>query len=452
MKKLLVLLITMLAMAACATGQPVTPQVAETFEISQLEDITLTISSPSEWLGLEHFARMYMDKNPGVTIELNTWDGDFMRYHEQKSLTLMAGTADDLMDSSGFDIRDPSTQALLADWFPVMRADPNFNDDNFFVNVFEAMAENGRLYNLPTAFYPTRIAYNTTIPGLSAEMDGRRTLTLTEMHAIHRAFAPENIFIHDSYDLLSAIGWNIHKFVDFENRTASFNSPAFIDFITEVKALTHPDQNLGWLISRTYYDPELMAENSHKYLFQQQFTGDPFQFLIPFEEKMTFHGSIPKANERGEVLIQGFPSYVLNGRTSPEVRAVAWDFMSFILNPAQYKEPDFDAGFFAWVSMVPVSRPLLRFGLERQLPGWIRHLNESYGWRPVFDEDETLEYVYNLLSELGNMPLAHRVYTTDVVSGIIHEVLRQFHEGLITAEQAAEDLQNGVTLALMEIG
>ena len=447
MKKfILIFAALVLGLATACSNTPA--DVAEVIDIREIEDIRLTISNPNEWMGLEHFAQMYMDKNPGVEIVLNSWDGDFMQYIEQKPLTLMAGTADDLIASPGFDYRAPSTQALLADWFPVMRADPHFNEDNFFINIFEAFASDGRLYNLPIAFNPTRVAYNTTIPGMAEEMFGRSNITMSEIHAIHRAFATENMFIDGSYDALLAVGSQMHSFIDFENRTASFNTPAFINFISESRELTHPDKNVGWMFASTYYSPEVMEENSHKYLFQQLMTGDPYQFLIPFEEEMKFSGRIPIANEHGEVLIHAFPSYVLNGRSSAETQAVAWDFIRFLLDPAIFQ---LDLEITPWVSMIPVYRPLLKFNLEQQIPSWMERFGENYGWRSAFSEEDTINYVYNQLSELGRIPVADRVYVPNSVSEIVQEVIMQFHDGLITAEQASEDLQNRVSLALMEI-
>jgi len=449
MKKL-ILLFAALALGLAAACENTPAETAEAVNISELEDITLTISSPNMWTGLAHFARMYMDDNPGVEIIINDWDGDFMRFIEQKPAMLMAGTADDLIDNlGGIDTRAPSTQALLADWLPIMRADPTFNDAYFFTNVFDALTIDGRMYNLPMAFSPTRLAYNTAIPRMSEKMFGRSSITMSEVHAIHRAFAPDDFFVHNSYDVLYATGFKIHSFIDFENRTANFNTPEFINFITESKALTHPDKEVGWTFASTYYNPETMADNSLRYLFQQQFMGDPFQFLIPFEETLTFNGSIPIVNERGEVPIQAFPAYVLNGRSASEVQAVAWDFIRFILNPELF-QIDVEAEISPMISMIPVYRPLLKFNLERQVPGWMSHFKENYGWRPTLSEEDTIEYVYNRLSELGSTPLADRVYTPNAVTEIISEVMMQFHEGLVTAEQAAEDLQNRVTLALME--
>jgi len=447
MKKF-ILIFAALVLGLATACENTSADVAEVVNISEVEDVTLTIANPNNWMGLEHFAQIYMDENPGVDIIINDWDGDFMRYLEQKPLTLMAGTADDLMASFGFDYHSPSTQALLADWLPVMRADPDFNESNFFVNVFEAMTTNGRLYNLPIAFNPTRVAYNTTIPGMSEEIFGRSNITMSEMHAIHRSLAPENILMDSSYDVQFALGFQIHSFVDFENRTSSFNTPEFINFITESREITCPDKNIGWMFASTYYNPEIMEENSHKYLFQKLFTGDPYQFLIPFEEEMKFSGNIPMVNEQGEVLIQAFPSYVLNGHTSPEARAIAWDFLRFLLDPAVYQT---DLELTPWVSMIPVYRPLLMLNLEREVPGWLEHFSENYGWRSVFSEEETIEHIYNQLSELGRVSLADRIFLPTSISEIIGEVMTQFHEGLVTAEQAAEDLQNRVTLALMEL-
>ena len=192
-----------------------------------------------------------------------------------------------------------------------------------------------------------------------------------------------------------------------------------------------------------------MAENSHRYLFQQ---FDPFvyQFLMSFEEALTFSGHVPIINTRGELMISGLSSYVFNGQSAPEVQALAWDFIRFLQNPAHY-EPNPETEWFPFISMVPLYRPLMRSGLEQNLPGWAEYFEEEFGWRLAITPEDTVEYVYNLITEIGQMPMADSQYTNNAVSAIIWEVIEQFHDGLMTAEQAAADLQNRVTLALMEL-
>jgi len=463
-KRIIAILALATALAACGgatdtdalqdvTTQEVQEQAQQNLEALEPVDTygtTLTVSNSAAWMGFDHFARMYMDQNPGVTIIVDDFGGDFMAYFEQIPLRLMAGTADDLIDAGGLDLRDPSTQMLLADWFPVMRADPTFNEDDFFMSVFDAFARDGRLFNLPTAFSPTRIAVNTTVPGLYDAIAGRQTITLSDMHELHQQFG-EGRFIHDSYDAPNALQWNIHNFMNFDARTANFNTPEFIAFITEAQAMTHPEKAFGYTHSSNVYDPERMTLNSHRYLFQQQFNAEVYQFLMPFEEQLTFSGRMYQANERGQILINSFPSYAINGRATPEVQALAWSFIRFTMDYNNHI-PDFDAGFFPWVNQISVYRPLLRFALEGAIPGWMEHFEEEFGWRPVLSPEDAVEHVYQIKSELANMPLADGLYYNNAVNSIIWEVMQQFHDGLVTAEQAAADLQNRVGLALLEIG
>jgi len=413
------------------------------------DGLTLTMNTSLSWMGLDEFAQKYMEANPSVTIEVNIID-DFMQAFEMLPAQLMAGTAADLMDSSGIDYRNPSTQALLADWFPVMRADPTFNENDFFMNAFEAMSSGGRLFNMPTSFRFDMIAANTTVPGVSEALGRHSTVTIADLQAIHRSIATESdFFIHDSHDAFLAVVYQLDSFMDFENRTANFNSQEFIDFITEASAITAPDAMFGGIMSSNLYSPEHMAENAQRFLFQH-FNPDVYQFLLPLEEELAFNGMVPLANERGELLISAFPSYVLNGRAVPEVQALAWDFIRFMQTPIQ-NEPIAGTSWLRGGTIIPVYRPMLRHSLEHALPGWFDWTEEEFGWRSTLTPEQSVEHIYNLLSERAQMPLTDQMPISMSIMWILSEVMQQHHEGLLTSAQAAADLQNRITLALLEL-
>jgi len=53
---------------------------------------------------------------------------------------------------------------------------------------------------------------------------------------------------------------------------------------------------------------------------------------------------------------------------------------------------------------------------------------------------------------LGDMPMASTRTLPFAIENIIDEALELFHNGLVSAEQTAADLQNRITLVLMEMG
>jgi len=94
---------------------------------------TLTISYIWDEQNITRFAKMYMQANLGVKIEANSFNGDYNRYEEQVTTRLMAGTADDMLDNWRIHYRDSETNTLLADWYPIMRADPTFSGSDYYI-------------------------------------------------------------------------------------------------------------------------------------------------------------------------------------------------------------------------------------------------------------------------------------------------------------------------------
>ena len=406
-----------------------------------------TLSISVTWsMTIEEFAALYMEANPGVRIEINNFDADWGRYMEQVPVQLMAGTADDLIDTMGIDLLDPSTTALLADWFPILRADPDFTEEHFFMNVFDAVSTDGQLFVYPMAFDFTMVSANDAIPGLVDTFLGFDTVSPTILQQLFTDF-PEvgPFFLHDNHDAMTALTWNIDRFLDFGGRTSHFDTPEFIDFISGARAMTSPDKMFGATASWTWHSPELLAEQSQRYYFRQSIPQS-FQFMLDFEEDLDFIGSVPFTNDQGQLVVTPFFSYALNGRSDPEVQALAWDFLKFMQDPAHFEGNP-------WMyTMTPVYRPLLHGMLEWELPGRISYFEEEYGWRLTEDRDQAIAGVIDAFESVFELPMANGVFATSAVMGIVSDVMGQFHDGLLTAEQAAAELQNRVSLALLEIG
>jgi len=422
------------------TGQDESQQVGNFDFTGQTLSISVSWSTV-----IEEFAALYMEANPGVTIEINNFDADWGRYMEEIPIQLMAGTADDLIDTMGIDLLDPSTTALLADWFPILRADPDFTEDNFFMNVFDAVSTGDRLFVYPMAFDFITVSANHSVPGLVDALQALDAVSPAALQELYWDFpAPRLLYLHDNHDAMTATTWSIDQFLDFDHRISDFNTPEFVDFITEAHIMTAPGKMFGAISRWTWHSPEPLAEQSQRYYFRQS-VPQSYQFMLPFEEDLAFIGQVPFTNNQGQLVITPLSPYALNGRSEPIVQALAWDFLRFMQDPVHFEGDQF------MYTMTPVYRPLLHALIAWELPDRISHFEEVYGWRLIGDRTQAVEGVIAAFEGIFQMPMANGVFANREIMGMVNGVMNQFNNGLLSAEQVAAELQERVSLALLEL-
>jgi len=406
--------------------------------LEELEGETLTIAVLFRNTH-EDFFRAFRRANPHITVEVIDFAGDWDRAREQISVMLMTGTAPTVIDSAIIDHMDPSTRRFLTDWFPAMRADPNFYEGDFFMNVFHAASINGRLYDLPLRFAHRPVMANSTIPGLTEALAERETITMSELMELHSQ-ADTHLYFDRNFDIMYSVTYHIHYFFDFETGFVDFNNQQFIDMITHARALTNPTKPFGWIVGGGFTSPEDEAAWGQTYLFQFDMSN-LFQYDLNFREDFIFQNPTRITNNQGELMITSWSGFALNAQATEREQALAWHYVNFTMAPENQR----------FVTMFPVRRDTFRMGVEADLNSTVQGLN-----RMGFQLDEPLhvqrERIIGEYEALFEMPMASMTYAPRVIEmDIIFEVLGQFNDGLITAEQAALYLQNRVTLAMMEM-
>jgi len=411
---------------------------------------TLTIATvfggqePSPYQSL---AKQYMAANPGVTIEVinlrpYTSDADrFANKRDEIGVQLMAGSAPVLIDGAFVDHRDPRSAHFFVDWFSIMDADPSFNEDDWFMNVFHASAVNDRLLAFPLLFHREMVTANSTIPDLPEALAVQDSITLSELMELHRKVSTDTSFLFAPYFGASrVVTLYLDSFLDMDTGLVDFNNEQFIDLIAYAREIT--GQNMT--DERYWIDPELEVYWSENYFF---YISDfsMYQDLPHLETGPLFTELTPLVNERGELLVDtSWSTYVLSANATPVEQALAWDFIQFVMNPDNRD---------TLVHMQPTNRHLFHHGAVL----WLRHTigttREDFGWQLLTDTiDESVEDVKIRMEALGDMPMANTRTLPFAIENIIDEALELFHNGLVSAEQTAADLQNRVTLALMEMG
>jgi len=401
----------------------------------------LTISTVWDYQAIEHFAQLYMDANHGVIVEVNHFHNSVAGYENTVSSQLMAGTADVLMCATGLDHHNPNVAQLLADWWPIMQADPNFNEDDYFVNAFHAAKTSGRLLAYPFSFSYWLVAANNTVPGLADAFAQHDYITTADLLRLHGQFASDSaMLVHENFDAFTAVFENLDAFLDFEGRIANFNNPQFIEIISSANRLAYPVGGFGSQVSRGMYEEITMLDHSQMFLFED-FVPGTFQFFMTYEQEMPFVNFRPLANANGELVMDFYDSFVLNAAASDIQKALAWDFMTFIQNPENR----------ASAPLQSVYRPMLHKSVHENMYSFVGQANIVNRWRPAESLEASLQEYHDHLVRLGEMPMTNGRAVTQTIMDILAEVMQDFNTGLLTAEQTAELLQNRISIVLMEL-
>ena len=428
---------------------------------------TLTIgvsANGREGMRLVPFVNAYMRANPGVNIEFIYLDGDIERTREQIAVQFMAGTAPMLVPGHHVQYPNMHNHDMFANWFPLMEAHPHFNEADWQMNVFDAFAMDGRLLGLSPTFQYMYVMVNSAVPGLAEATAGRDSITLAEMIELYEHFYdPLNSkMIMNGFDVRWALtGWHTHNFFDFNTGYVNFNNQEFIELITQMRGLTNPHQLLGHprQIGRPG-DRYLELEWSQRYMFRQA-TSHPFEYFSIFDENTIFVNPLLVVNDDGELLIHGAPSetWLLSAGATPIQRALAMDFILFIAgneNDTLRLESLFSpaAGFLnaPWFpSGAPVNRYLLYRDGNFAFANMLNQLFINNNWRLAGTQEEADEKIFARMHTAAEMPMARPFHAPWLITDLINEHLELFNSGLQTAQQTAENLQNSVTLAMMEV-
>ena len=427
---------------------------------------TLTVGVFFQADNIETFARHYELQNPGVTIEIinmdpgmgaiSIWRADLSGVREDMGVQLMAGAAPVLIESFLVDYLNPMTMPFFADWLPIMEADPNFHEEDWHMNVFDAMSRDGRLIGFPMSFdFPPGNSYftiNNIIPGLAEVFEDRQHISLAEMMEIHSRTSPTlaaPMYMTRDFDVLMAVESNIDDFFDLETGRIEFNTPEFINFISHARELTSPGREFT-PVSMPFFleigDRALMEGLSQRYMFRRAWTVN-YEIFNVFEEDLFFANPLPYTNRQGELLITPWRTFVLHAGATPTQKALALDFLRFILEAPH----DLILRPMHIETYASPLRGSARFAFERHPNAYYARFG-TLGWRPINNDwPQAFETMITRAEATKEMPMQDTRYAPDVIRNAVREILHQFHDGLITAEQAANDLQNRVTLIIMEM-
>jgi len=419
------------------------------FDRDQFYGETLTVSVLSRYRNfIMRFADAFMWQNPGVTVELISFGDNLSRALEETSAGLASGTAPVLMESVLVNSRHTH---YFEDWLRFIDTTPDFNNDNYFMNVFDAAILNDSLYEFPLTFTFGMVAANRTIPGLTQTMemygDGITMSQLMELRNLMH-FTGNPMYLWYNFDVNHGLWGYLQNFFNLETRMVDFNNQRFIDFISYAREATRPDMMFDSFNDLFHGTPssvhwmgainvECEEECSQSFLFRYMAMNRNYDFAGQIDDVL-FTGATPIVSDQGDLIITPMRTHVLNAGATPVQQALAWDFMQFLVSAEGHRIVE-----GMGLPMLSVNRETARFTVERNWPSWdARH--SSIGIRiSGTTGNEAIQNTIERLIALGDMPMI----LAQTLPYYAYGTLRDFHYGAVSAEETAQLIQEQVEFA-----
>ncbi|MCL2171417.1 MAG: hypothetical protein FWB71_04630 [Defluviitaleaceae bacterium] len=391
------------------------------------------------------------DDNPGITVTTRLFLNE-AAMRDAIAMEIMGGINEDtLISANAFDWRGQAAQNYFVDWFDILNADPYFNEDNWFMNVFRALSVNSRLTIFPLGFKFEAAVYRQEIPDLHEAFASRETVTTNNlMHIIENFETPTGgtrILGMNSY---YAVLFNLYQFLDEHAGRVEFNTPEFIELITRANS-SRSSAPAGPFVSwaRDMFMPPDSVAHATEDLVLRWLTPRSIQpLIIQNNEWNGLKGSSFITNNTGQLLIYtSRPAFALSAGATYAQQAAAWKFTQFfhdIANSTLQTAP-----MHGVMAFVPVYRPhlatMIPYALEDNQMRTLR-FGLPFEWWDAANR----EIIYNIYTRAGKMPMTHVRPASEPIINILYNILMDFHNGFITAQQAADYLQNRITLVIME--
>jgi len=398
--------------------------------------------------------------HPDVKITLSTYNFlEFRQYRESIRFPIMSGQglADDIVQSNCFTPWDYLKQDwMFVDLLELMENDPGFIIDDYYMNVFEGLAVNGKLFEFPIDFLYLVIGISSDAPAEIIERFKQfDAITFSEVFDLYFDIQDRgDRYVSGYIDAQLLFQRNLSAFIDFENRTCNVNSPRFVKLISDAKNATNPEKVRAGRIGDDGEDmwmgflPEAeMKEYAAKHYFHISFCTN-YQLFMPTDEEKTFTHFIPLLSESGKLGIQSAVE-TWSIPTTSKNKEVAWEFLKFMATKEGNKKRLGDQMF---VQFVP-NKDFFRYNLPITLENFAESSIRNYG-APLnsFRNDAAghSTKIVDMFDRYNQMPMEWYWLWDSSLSGYVHEIFRAFYADTITAEQAASELHNRVSLLLME--
>lgn len=366
--------------------------------------------------------------------EFNTED-DYSAGYTKLITEIGSGAVPDIMVTDGLPIETFGAKGLLADLWPFIDADEELGGRAGVMEpVFNALSQDGKLYEITSSFYITTIAGPASIVGTEPGW------TYEEMYAALDQM-PEGCELFSlgttRNDVFSRICMlNLSRFVDWTTGECSFDSD---DFISLMEFANRFPETFDW------EHHEWTNEDSDAYRIKE---GRQLLVTLSLSDPYSYNYYSEMFN--GDMALKGFPDvpgsgavFNMNGTglaiaSTCKNQDAAWSFVRTLLT-REYQE-NYTYGFCT-------NRELCEENLQSMVG------QSYYSYDQVTGEEKEIIFTQenaDLITDLINNTSMVADYNTSQINDIINEEVAYYFSGEKTAQDVAATIQNRVSIYVNE--
>lgn len=222
--------------------------------------------------------------------EFSTED-DYMAGLTKLNTEIISGNIPDILDTASLPTEQYAAKGILQDLWPLIDSDPELTREDLMTHLFEAMSIDGKLYEVTDTFSIQTAGVN------SAIADGRTSWTLDEVLEAMEGLQPDaSIFSETDTKtgmLHQTMGFNLDSFMDWTNKTCSFDSEEFISLLEFCNTFpAEMDPNYDWATAESEYSRLMNGKQLMSTVYISSFPD--------IQVQAAYHG--------GDVTFIGFPT------------------------------------------------------------------------------------------------------------------------------------------------
>lgn len=443
------------------------------------QKLTVLTTYQHEYAGLTPWAKDFMRLHPDVEIEMEygvealASDEQWDHYRTRWTTELMSGEAADVLLDEGYvNPAQYEQSGLMVDLYQWMDQDPDFQDTDYFHNLFEAFEINGHLYTLPVTYFFEIVYLNDALLQASGlELAQWDKINYKQILEIYQSAAAQGLlaegFTLEYQDMkpvsLLFLDTEMVDYVNLEDRSAAFDSPEFVEYLSETKKIP----------SRRKASDGQVLVGGQAQLMMEEFAKSNAEghTSLMMDLNISLDGRIDNMDQLVEGCAGPFILASSQGTQSfyPEMKVavpascqnpeLAWEFLKFMIAPAgipaygQRWNPEGSVDLSK--TFVPVGRENFRTFAKLYSQG-ANHVKETHGeaWPADFDLTTAPCPVTDQLLDKLETVIEGITKTKDrfgPLEELLQPVLEEYYNtDTQTAQQCAQRLQEIADIYLNE--
>lgn len=372
----------------------------------------------------------------------NTED-DYEAGMNKFNLDIASGNVPDIMFfRSDSPVESYINKGLFEDLTGYIEKDPDLSEADFLLSVMNALKTKGKLYQIVPAFYVASVTTKTKY------LEGKDVLSFDDCNKLIQAAGASYEFafgITTREDLLNTgLALSGDKYIDWENKSCSFNSESFVKFLEFTSKFPKEYKEDSWdTYKETFYRD---GQSLFNMTYLSDFRGYKRYKQGAFGEDITFMGF---PNDMGVNCSVIYPECRLAISSKSSFKDGAWDFVkSFLTEEYQDKLGEYNfpirQSSFEKMAEASMQKEFYMDGDEKVEYDTTYYVDDT----EIIIEPLTAEEVQVVKDFISSISLVYNV--NESVNSIIQEEASAFYSGQKTAQEVADIIQSRVSIYVNE--